>query len=186
MPPRADPGRRLLAESVPDPSSPRPMTTSARHSSRWRSSRLGLPAMVRLAPTHPDQTRDGYGYAEACRILAAEGVCRPELRPRAADDDATDRRGSGRQWTARSPPSRCRTARTRPLRRCRPPGPGPRSGPSLSRLSRLVARASRWRNSRSKRSPAFCRPCCAAQPSTGHRSHRVQTNHSLPAAQRCH
>jgi betaine-homocysteine S-methyltransferase len=35
---------------------------------------LGLPAMVTLAPTQPDQTRDGYGYAEACRILAAEGA----------------------------------------------------------------------------------------------------------------
>ena len=35
---------------------------------------LGLPAMVTLAPTQPDQTRDGYNYAEACRILAAEGA----------------------------------------------------------------------------------------------------------------
>ena len=35
---------------------------------------LGLPAMVTLAPTQPDQTRDGYSYAEACRILAAEGA----------------------------------------------------------------------------------------------------------------
>src|ERR1700726_4032160 len=35
---------------------------------------LGLPAMVTLAPTQPDQTRDGYGYADACRILAAEGA----------------------------------------------------------------------------------------------------------------
>jgi betaine-homocysteine S-methyltransferase len=35
---------------------------------------LGLPAMVTLAPTQPDQTRDGYQYAEACRILAAEGA----------------------------------------------------------------------------------------------------------------
>src|SRR2546427_12454443 len=35
---------------------------------------LGLPAMVTMAPTQPDQTRDGYGYAEACRILAAEGA----------------------------------------------------------------------------------------------------------------
>jgi betaine-homocysteine S-methyltransferase len=38
------------------------------------SRELGLPAMVTLAPTQPDQTRDGYGYAEACRILAAEGA----------------------------------------------------------------------------------------------------------------
>ena len=30
--------------------------------------------MVTLAPTQPDQTRDGYSYAEACRILAAEGA----------------------------------------------------------------------------------------------------------------
>ena len=36
--------------------------------------KLGLPAMVTLAPTQPDQTRDGYGYVEACRILAAEGA----------------------------------------------------------------------------------------------------------------
>ena len=35
---------------------------------------LGLPAMVTLAPTQPDRTRDGYSYAEACRILAAEGA----------------------------------------------------------------------------------------------------------------
>ncbi len=35
---------------------------------------LGLPAMVTMAPTQPDQTRDGYGYAEACRILAAAGA----------------------------------------------------------------------------------------------------------------
>ena len=35
---------------------------------------LGLPAMVTLASTQPDQTRDGYPYAEACRILAAEGA----------------------------------------------------------------------------------------------------------------
>jgi betaine-homocysteine S-methyltransferase len=35
---------------------------------------LGLPAMVTLAPTQPDRTRDGYQYAEACRILAAEGA----------------------------------------------------------------------------------------------------------------
>jgi betaine-homocysteine S-methyltransferase len=35
---------------------------------------LGLPAMVTLAPTQPDRTRDGYEYAEACRILAGEGA----------------------------------------------------------------------------------------------------------------
>jgi len=35
---------------------------------------LGLPAMVTLAPTQPDRTRDGYDYVEACRILAAEGA----------------------------------------------------------------------------------------------------------------
>ncbi len=35
---------------------------------------LGLPAMVTMAPTQPDQTRDGYGYAEACRILAGAGA----------------------------------------------------------------------------------------------------------------
>jgi len=33
-----------------------------------------VPEVVTLAPTQPDQTRDGYGYAEACRILAAEGA----------------------------------------------------------------------------------------------------------------
>src|SRR5580700_3215206 len=35
---------------------------------------LGLPAMVTMAPTQPDRTRDGYDYVEACRILAAEGA----------------------------------------------------------------------------------------------------------------
>ena len=35
---------------------------------------LGLPAMVTLAPTQPDRTRDGYDYAEACRILESEGA----------------------------------------------------------------------------------------------------------------
>ncbi|HXZ74756.1 MAG TPA: homocysteine S-methyltransferase family protein [Streptosporangiaceae bacterium] len=35
---------------------------------------LGLPAMVTLAPTQPGRTRDGYEYADACRILAAEGA----------------------------------------------------------------------------------------------------------------
>src|ERR1039457_4687829 len=35
---------------------------------------LGLPAMVTLATTQPERTRDGYEYAEACRILAAEGA----------------------------------------------------------------------------------------------------------------
>ena len=35
---------------------------------------LGLPAMVTLAPTQPRVTRDGYEYADACRILAAEGA----------------------------------------------------------------------------------------------------------------
>jgi betaine-homocysteine S-methyltransferase len=35
---------------------------------------LGLPAMVTLAPTQPELTRDGYEYADACRILAAEGA----------------------------------------------------------------------------------------------------------------
>jgi betaine-homocysteine S-methyltransferase len=35
---------------------------------------FGLPAMVTLATTQPERTRDGYTYAEACRILAAEGA----------------------------------------------------------------------------------------------------------------
>ncbi len=35
---------------------------------------LGLPAMVTMAPTQPHRTRDGYEYADACRILAAEGA----------------------------------------------------------------------------------------------------------------
>ena len=34
---------------------------------------LRLPAMVTLAPTQPDRTRDGYPYAAACRILVGEG-----------------------------------------------------------------------------------------------------------------
>ncbi len=35
---------------------------------------LGLPAMVTLASTQPEQTRDGYDYVEACRALAGEGA----------------------------------------------------------------------------------------------------------------
>jgi betaine-homocysteine S-methyltransferase len=35
---------------------------------------LGLPAMVTLASTQPGQTRDGYDYVEACRILAEHGA----------------------------------------------------------------------------------------------------------------
>src|SRR6201995_776513 len=35
---------------------------------------LGLPSMVTLASTQPDTTRDGYGYVEACRILAGHGA----------------------------------------------------------------------------------------------------------------
>jgi betaine-homocysteine S-methyltransferase len=35
---------------------------------------LGLPAMVTMASTQPGQTRDGYDYVEACRILAEHGA----------------------------------------------------------------------------------------------------------------
>jgi betaine-homocysteine S-methyltransferase len=35
---------------------------------------LGLPAMVTFASVQPDGTYDGYGYVEACRILADEGA----------------------------------------------------------------------------------------------------------------
>ena len=35
---------------------------------------LGLPAMVTLASTHPDKTWDGYGYVDACKILADHGA----------------------------------------------------------------------------------------------------------------
>ncbi len=35
---------------------------------------LGLPAMVTLASTHPEQTWDGYGYVDACKILADHGA----------------------------------------------------------------------------------------------------------------
>jgi betaine-homocysteine S-methyltransferase len=35
---------------------------------------LGLPAMVTLASTQPERTRDGYEYVEACRILAGRGA----------------------------------------------------------------------------------------------------------------
>jgi betaine-homocysteine S-methyltransferase len=35
---------------------------------------LGLPAMVTLAATQPGTTRDGYDYAEACRVLADNGA----------------------------------------------------------------------------------------------------------------
>ena len=78
---------------------------------------LGLPAMVTMAPTQPDQTRDGYGYAEACRILAAAGRPdrRPELRPRTADDAAADHGYPGggglrRRHPAGPVPDPCRRA----------------------------------------------------------------------------
>jgi betaine-homocysteine S-methyltransferase len=35
---------------------------------------LGLPVMVTFASVQPKQTYDGYGYVEACRILADEGA----------------------------------------------------------------------------------------------------------------
>jgi len=35
---------------------------------------LGLPAMVTFASVQPDRTFDGYGYVEACRILADAGA----------------------------------------------------------------------------------------------------------------
>ena len=35
---------------------------------------LGLPAMVTFASVQPEGTYDGYGYVEACRILAEEGA----------------------------------------------------------------------------------------------------------------
>ena len=35
---------------------------------------LGLPAMVTLASTQPERTRDGYDYVEACRVLAGHGA----------------------------------------------------------------------------------------------------------------
>src|SRR5579859_5115799 len=36
--------------------------------------KLGLPAMVTLASVQPEQTRDGYNYVEACKILADHGA----------------------------------------------------------------------------------------------------------------
>ena len=35
---------------------------------------LGLPSMVTMATTQPEQTRDGHDYVEACRILADHGA----------------------------------------------------------------------------------------------------------------
>jgi betaine-homocysteine S-methyltransferase len=35
---------------------------------------LGLPAMVTMASTQPEKTRDGHDYVEACRILAEHGA----------------------------------------------------------------------------------------------------------------
>jgi betaine-homocysteine S-methyltransferase len=35
---------------------------------------LGLPALVTLASVQPEQTRDGYDYVEACKILADHGA----------------------------------------------------------------------------------------------------------------
>jgi betaine-homocysteine S-methyltransferase len=83
------------------------------------SGELGLPAMVTLASTQPDRTRDGYDYVEACRILAGHGAAVVGLNcdrgPRtmlpliAAIRDAVDCR-----W----PCSRCPTGRTSRPRRC--------------------------------------------------------------------
>jgi len=38
------------------------------------SQELGLPAMVTMATTQPAKTWDGYGYVEACKILAGHGA----------------------------------------------------------------------------------------------------------------
>jgi betaine-homocysteine S-methyltransferase len=35
---------------------------------------MGLPAMITMATTHPEQTWDGYDYVEACKILADHGA----------------------------------------------------------------------------------------------------------------
>jgi hypothetical protein len=122
MPPRADPGRRLLAESVRDPSSPRSMTTSARRSSRWRSSGgSGCPRWR--------------GWHQRTQIKRVTGTA---TRRHAASSPTMQALWSG--TTQRGLP--------------------------LSRLSRSDARASRWRNSRSKRDLGMDRVgiCCAAGP----------------------
>ncbi len=79
---------------------------------------LGLPAMVTLASTQPDRTRDGYDYVEACRILAAHGATVVGLNcDRGRPPCCRCWPGSGTRWTARWRRSRCRTGRPRPCRR---------------------------------------------------------------------
>ena len=113
---------------------------------------LGLPAMVTLAATQPGQTRDGYDYVEACRILAGQGATIVGM-----NCDRGRRRccrwwpGSGRRSTARSPPSRCPTAPTRTRPRCSRCGRRARTGSSRWRSSRSGAPASRWRTSPARR-----------------------------------
>ncbi len=110
---------------------------------------LGLPAMVTLAPTQPDQTRDGYYYAEACRILAAEGAQIVGLNcDRGPQTMLPLIAGIRGPWTARSPSSRCRTGPTRPHRPWRRCAPRRENGPSPSPLSRSAAPGSRWLRSR--------------------------------------
>ena len=118
---------------------------------------LGLPAMVTLAPTQPDRTRDGYGYADACRILAAEGAQVVGLNcdrgPQTMLPLITGIREAVDCAVAIQPVP-YRTA-ARPPPRWRPCGHRTGSGPSRSRSMPSAAHALRWQTSR-------CRPVSSA------------------------
>ena len=110
---------------------------------------LGLPAMVTLAPTQPDQTRDGYGYADACRILAAEGAQVVGLNcdrgPQTMLPLITDIREAVECAVAIQPVPYRTDAAAPTMETLRSPAG---SGPSPSRSTPSAARASRWRTSR--------------------------------------
>src|SRR5438552_13868154 len=57
-----------------------PRSTLFPYTTLFRSviKQLKLPAMVTLASVQRDQTRDGYDYVEACKILADHGADRSE------------------------------------------------------------------------------------------------------------
>ncbi len=110
---------------------------------------LGLPAMVTLAPTQPDRTRDGYEYAEACRILAAEGAeivgLNCDRGPQTMLPLITDIREAVDCAVAMQPVPTGPTRPPRPWRHCGQPRA---TGLSRSRLISTYAHASRWPRSR--------------------------------------
>ena len=106
---------------------------------------FGLPALVTFASVQPEKTYDGYGYVDACKVLADAGaaVVGIELLPRTGHDDAAagaDPGGGGH-------PDR-RPARPLPDQtRHRPSSRSPTrtaGAPSRSNSSRSRTPASRW------------------------------------------